>query len=323
MHDHSAPFLSALGFNRSDAPTASNTPAVYCLDHLAVLTLSGQDASALLQGQSTCNVSDASENLSILGSFCSVKGRVISTFLLVKQGDEFQLILPADLAESICKRLKMYVLRADVKIQITPQEIGLFGFTDNRVAPYLPANDYQTTVFNDTAAIVKLPSTEMPRFIFIGSLNRAEELFEQIGTTTDRDFCPSLAWKFLDTLAGLPHITPATRETWIPQSINLDTLGAISFKKGCYTGQEIIARTHYKGKAKASMHHATLSGNIAISPGLKLFNVDSDNDQSIGEVVNALQIDATWHLLVSVKNKQKDADHIFIEGHQSAFISWQ
>ena len=322
MHDHSSPFLSTLGFNRSAPPTSSISPAVYCLDHLAVLTLSGQDASALLQGQSTCNVSDASDNLSLLGSFCSVKGRVISTFLLVKQGDEFQLILPADLAESICKRLKIYVLRADVKIQITPQEIGLFGFTDNRVAPYLPANDYQTTVFNDNAAIVKLPSTATLRFIFIGSLDRAQALFEQIGTT-DRNFYPSLAWKFLDTLAGLPNITPATRETWIPQSINLDTLGAISFKKGCYTGQEIIARTHYKGKAKASMHHATLNANVAITPGLKLFKVDSDNDQSIGEVVNALQIDATWHLLVSVKNEQKNADHIFIEGHKSDFISWQ
>ncbi len=321
MHDHSTPFLSALGFNRSDSAISSITPAVYCLDHLAVLTLSGQDASTLLQGQSTCNVSDASEKLSLLGSFCSVKGRVISTFLLLKQRDEFQLILPADLAESISKRLKMYVLRADVKIQISPEKIGLFGFTDNRVTPYLPANDYQTMVFNDNAAIVKLPSTATPRFIFIGSLDSAQALFEQMGTT-DCDFFPALAWAFLDTLAGLPHITPATRETWIPQSINLDTLGAISFKKGCYTGQEIIARTHYKGKTKASMHHVTLTSNAAITPGLKLFSLDSDSNQSIGEVVNALQTESTWQLLVSVKNKQINAENIFIEGHESDFISW-
>ncbi len=322
MHVQSTPFLTALGFNCSESEISSTIPTVYCLDHLAVISLSGQDASSFLQGQSTCNLADASEELSLPGSFCSVKGRVISTFLLLKQQDQFQLILPADLAESISKRLRMYILRADVEIQIAPKEIGLFGFSDNQGAPYLPTDDYQTTVFNDNASIVKLPSTETPRFIFTGPLNSAQKLFQEVGTTK-REFYPTPAWKMLDTFAGLPYITPATSETWIPQSINLDTLGAISFKKGCYTGQEIIARTHYKGKAKASMHHVTLTSSATITPGLKLFSLNSDNNQSIGEVVNALQTESTWHLLVSVKNQQIKANNIFLEGYESDFISWQ
>lgn len=322
MHDQSTPFLTALGFNRSASEISSISPTVYCLDHLVVLSLSGPDASSFLQGQSTCNLADASEEHSLPGSFCSVKGRVISTFLLLKKQDQFQLILPADLAESISKRLSMYILHADVKIQITPEEIGLFGFSDNQGAPYLPTNDYQTTVFNNNASIVKLPSTEIPRFIFTGSVNSAQKLLQKVGTTK-QEFSPAPAWRLLDTFAGLPHISPATSETWIPQSINLDTLGAISFKKGCYTGQEIIARTHYKGKAKASMHHVTLTSNATITPGLKLFSLNSDNNQSIGEVVNALQTESTWHLLVSVKNQQIKAKNIFIEGYESDFISWQ
>ncbi|HIN67755.1 MAG TPA: folate-binding protein [Methylococcales bacterium] len=326
MQEHSSRFLSALGFNPSATQDPSapflNQPRLYCLDHLTVLTLSGQDASTLLQGQSTCNVTDATDQLSLLGSFCSVKGRVISTFLLLKKHDEFQLILPADLAESISKRLKMYVLRADVKIHINQEETGLFGLTDHSTAPHLPVNDYQTSPFNDNAAIVKLPSAATPRFIFIGSRESARTLFKQMGTT-HRDFSPALAWKFLDTTAGIPTITPATSETWIPQSINLDTLGAISFKKGCYTGQEIIARTHYKGKAKASMHQVNLPTNATITPGLKLFNLDSDSNQSIGEVVNALQTESVWQLLVSIKNEQINAKKIFIEGNELDFISWQ
>ncbi len=274
--------------------------SLYALSQLAVLTISGNDAGKLLQGQITCNINDITEESGSLGALCNPKGRAIATFLLVKKGADFLMVLPRELLEPIKKRLQMYVLRAQVTLTDSSDTLCLIGVRDPSTAP---AEALSCRQLAPTISV-----NFFQRTLLITEPEQAIALWQSYLT---QGFTPAHVehWHYLDIVAGMPWLTLATSEQFIPQMLNLDQLGGISFNKGCYTGQEIIARTHYLGKAKRALFLAECNTATAPAPYDLIVNDTSETAPTVGHVLAAQQHSPTHCTLLVVLQLSDDAPH--------------
>jgi folate-binding protein YgfZ len=264
------------------AESQPDQPHIYPIANFGVLAASGKDAAKLLQGQATCDVFEVTENQARIGAFCNPKGRAIATFLLAKQGDDYLLVLPLELLEPVKTRLQKYVLRSDVKFTDRSDELCLIGISAAEAAaePLFAARHEQNAV---SIAMGGSPA----RQLLIAEAEQAISLWS--GRVTTQGYVPGSSedWRYLDLIAGIPWLTPATSEEYIPQMLNLDKLGGISFTKGCYTGQEIVARTHYLGKAKREMFLAEADTSSVPEPNAPVIDNPSGADTIVGKVLSA------------------------------------
>ncbi len=267
---------------------AARDGAVLCdLAPLALLAVTGADVVAFLQGQLTNDVETLPIGASHFSAWCSPKGRVLANFLVRRAGaDAFELLLPASLAESTRKRLGMFVLRsqltiADVSDTTVRLGVGGPGAADGLAAAFgaVPALHRSTTIGGGT--LVALPGG---RFIAFVEPEHAGSLWERLSAQGMRA-AGFACWQWLTVRAGVPVITPPTQGQFIPQMLNLDALDGISFRKGCYTGQEIVARTQYLGRLKERLVLAHADGPPP-SAGERVF-ATAFGDQPCGTVVNA------------------------------------
>ena len=217
------------------------------LPHLAILDITGEDAQTFLQNQVPSDIRLLNPERAQISGWCTAKGRLLTTFVLWPIKDGYRLVLASDVRDSIAKRLRMYVLR--LKVQVTVVDEPVYGLLDVPAATptefdglMLPATDWQVSC-NDRITIVRLDSE---RCLLIGRIN--------LDTVSAATSTASAAWYRADITHGFPLVTLATSEHYVPQMINLDKLGGVSFKKGCYPGQEIVARTHYLGKIKRHLY---------------------------------------------------------------------
>ncbi len=260
---------------------------VYPIPHLAVLTIKGNDASKFLQGQITCNINDLTENKSSLGAICNSKGRAITVFLLVKNGDSYLMVLPKELLTDVKSKLQKYVLRADVILTDSSDDLILIGQDHEELRP---EPDFATSHQENIAINFQ------NRSLIIADADKAQAYWEQ---QLKQGYQPqdSAEWRYLDLLSGIPWLSIETSEEFIPQMLNLDKLGAISFNKGCYTGQEIVARTHYLGQTKREMFLAECLCSEA--PKANLSIVNDEAELSVGKVLSAqMRHDACKMLVV-------------------------
>lgn len=248
------------------------------LSHLGLIHISGNDAEIFLQGQLTCDIKKLTEKLSSPAAYCSPKGRAIASFEVVKRGNnDFLLTLSIELVEKVIKRLKMFVMRSDVSIEDATTRYSILGLTskgnENIKLPCklkLPTEEENSSASESSVAI--RVSKNPTRFMILSADNKEE----QNSLTYD----PS-HWILQDIKSGLPLITLATSEEHIPQMFNLDLLGGISFKKGCYSGQEIIARMHYLGKLKQRTFLAVTQSETVPKPNTPIF----DGEKKVGSVL--------------------------------------
>ncbi len=258
-----------------------NGKTIYPVPHLAVLTVSGKDAAKLLQGQLTCNVNDLTETNSSLGAFCNPKGRAITTFLLVKTSDAFLMLLPSELLEPVRKRLQMYVLRSDVTLTDSSDKLCLIGLCQpaGQAGPLFGTTQQEIITINLSAT--------QSRCLVIAEADKAIALWSE--RVDNQNFQPenSDQWRYLDILSGLPWLTTETSEEFIPQMLNLDQWGGISYNKGCYTGQEIVARTHYLGKTKRALFLAECDTPFIPAPNSAIIDDSTGTEQTIGKVLLA------------------------------------
>ncbi len=257
------------------------------LSDLGLIHFSGDDAQSFLQSQLTCDVADLAAHRSVYSSYCTPKGRMLAAFLLWRAGPDFFMQLPASLREAIQKQLSKYILRAKVKASDTSAAYACFGISGDG------ARDLLNEVFGDApaavhevrrapdATLLKLP---VERYEVVVAATRADEVREGL----QRHAAPASAqdWNWLDIRAGIPVITPATQGEFVPQMVNLDLIGGLSFTKGCFPGQEIVARMHYRGQLKQRMYLAHIPSEISPQPGDKLYAADF-GEQSCGMIVNA------------------------------------
>jgi hypothetical protein len=260
------------------------------LSHLAVLRTEGADAQNFLQGQLSNDIRLVSGARAQLSAYCNAKGRMFAIFLIFQRPDgAYYLQLPAAIAESTLKRLRMFILRAKVKLEFAGTEFGCIGLSGPNAEALLknalgtaPVNAYDCAT-SGNVTVIRLPGPQ-PRF----ALHAPQENLVSLWKTLSAEASPTGAgpWSWLDIAAGVPSIQPGTVEEFVPQMANLELVGGVSFTKGCYPGQEIVARMHYLGRLKQRMFRAHVDDTPLPQPGTPVFAPDLP-DQSAGSVLDA------------------------------------
>ena len=282
------------------------TPTLIPLPHLVALELIGPDAEAFLQAQVPSDIRLLNPTRAQISGWCTAKGRLLTTFVLWPVTGGYRLILAADVADAIAKRLKMYVLR--LKVQISRLENPVFGLLNPPVtlgALTLPTEPWQVCATDDVTAI----RLDASRMLLTGSVAALSAL-EPLAAAGQRD-----DWLRADIEQGFPLVTQATSEHYVPQMVNLDKLGGVSFKKGCYPGQEIVARTHYLGKIKRHLYRVQATQALPVGAEVRS---DVLNGQSCGSLLSAAPMpDDTWQALaVLQEDAAKGAIYLDLDGQR-------
>ena len=266
---------------------AARDAAVMCdLAPLAAMQVAGPDAAAFLQGQLTSDVAALAVGTAQYSAWCSPKGRMLANFILLQTAaTTFELLLPASMIAAVRKRLTMFVLRSKLTIEDTSGKSVRIGVGGPTAAGALraasidaPARFQLGTL--DGGLIVAVPGG---RYIALMQPALAEQLWDRVSSAARPSGFP--VWQWLTIRAGVPIITAATTDRLVPQMANWDALDGVSFRKGCYTGQEIVARTQYLGRLKERTFLAHVEGSPP-GPGAKLYSA-AFGDQSCGTVLNA------------------------------------
>ena len=271
------------------------------LTQLGLIRVGGIDAGDFLNGQLSNDLRLLDARYSQLSAYCNPQGRALAVLRVFRRGGDFWLQLPAELAEGIVKRLRMFVLRAkvtlDIEADLTP--LGLIGpdaagILETASLPVPQAVDRVAT--QNEITVLSIPGIR-PRFEILGPTAAAKSLWRALAVPA-LSVGPS-AWIWHDIQAGLPSVSPPTSAVFVPQMLNLDVLGGINFKKGCYTGQEIIARMRYLGRLKQRMYRAQVHVERAPSPGEPIYSTASP-EQSVGSIVQATAAPDSGYDLLAV-----------------------
>ncbi|QQZ43471.1 folate-binding protein YgfZ [Pseudomonas sp. SK3(2021)] len=269
--------------------------AFFCsLSHEGVLAVRGPDASKFLQGQLTCNLNYLSDSQSSLGARCTQKGRMQSSFRILLEGDGCLLAMATELLEPQLADLKKYAVFSKARLSDESALWVRFGLgnADAALAGLgleLPAEDGAVARNGGLIAI----RVSADRAELWAPADKAEGLREKLAAQLPEGNLNQ--WLLGQIRAGIGQVMPATRELFIPQMLNLQAIGGVSFKKGCYTGQEIVARMQYLGKLKRRLYRLALKAEELPEPGTPLFS--PTHGSSIGEVVIAARAEQNIELL--------------------------
>lgn len=272
-------------------PTLLERNTITPLPLWSFLQVAGPDSAKFLQGQLTCDIADATSSHAVPAAHCTPKGRMRSSFLVAqREHDNYWLRVRSDIGTDASTALGKYIVFSKAKITPQPQLLAL-GLNGPAAAAAIAAFAGQTptglnAVIQTAGGLIvqRHPVQEGgdgQRFEAWLPLDEAETLWRECG-----DFLPvsSTFWRWLEIRAGFASVTASTVESFIPQMLNYDQIGGISFTKGCYTGQEIVARTHYRGQIKRRLQRAEVAAPAA-APGTSLTDA---NGRAIGEIVEAV-----------------------------------
>ena len=268
--------------------SAAQDGTVLCdLSQFGTLKVAGEDTQSFLQNMLSSDVREVSEQHAQYSSLNSPKGRMLATFLIWRTGPDYFLQLPRSLCAAIQKRLSMFVLRSKVKITDMSEQQVCIGLAGEGMAALLQQQlgsipqDAMAVGQHDNACVIRIGAQ---RFQVNTTSQHAPALWQSLGAAARK--AGSNCWDWLNIREGIPVITPATQEQFVPQMANLELIGGVNFKKGCYPGQEIVARTQYLGKLKRRMYLAHIESADIPQAGSELFSADME-DQPSGMVVNA------------------------------------
>jgi folate-binding protein YgfZ len=273
----------------AEALVAARDAAVVCeLTQTCVLAIAGADAEAFLHGQLSCDVKGLPAGACRYASFNSPKGRMLANFPLWRDPADaqgFRVLLPSDIAQPVAKRLSMYVLRSKVTLSDISAETARFGVGGPDGAGALESALGVTPAPFEarTAGSVTILGLPGPRFVLVVAAQGADAT--RAALVARAKAAPYDVWQWLTIRAGVPIVTAATQDAFVAQTANWDVLGGVDFQKGCYTGQEIIARTQFLGRLKerAFLFHVDRTG---VRPGERIFS-EAFPGQPCGTVVNA------------------------------------
>jgi len=255
------------------------------LTHLEQIEVSGEDAKSFLHSQFTSDINHLPESQAQHSGWCSDKGRLQASFLVWRDGDNYRLLLAGDLREATQKRLQMFVLRSKVKLTALGDAMIQLGIAGPQATEALadaslpcPAEPMAISV-RDGITVIRL---ETDRFIVAAPLSAMARLWQQLSVKARPAGVP--VWRWLDVEAAFPLVTLATKEEFVPQMADFDKIGGVSFHKGCYPGQEVVARTQYLGKVKR--HLFRVHSQQALKAGDPLYSPENP-DQACGTVMSA------------------------------------
>ncbi len=279
--------------------------AFFCtLSHEGVLAVRGADAGKFLQGQLTCNINYLSDTRASLGARCTQKGRMQSSFRILLEGDGVVMAMASELLEPQLADLKKYAVFSKSKLTDESAAWVRFGLAHGDAALTslglaLPA-ETDSVVRNESLIAIRVSPDRAELWV---PAAQAQNVQSQLSTTLPESGLNQ--WLLGQIRAGIGQVMPSTRELFIPQMLNLQAVGGVSFKKGCYTGQEIVARMQYLGKLKRRLYRLRLDAAELPEPATQLFA--PSHNSSIGEVVLAANAEGNIELLAVLQAEAAEA----------------
>jgi tRNA-modifying protein YgfZ len=274
-----------MGGDDNDCMTTTSLQGAVRLADLGVVRAAGADAAAFLHSQLTNDILALDSTQARLAGHCSAKGRLLSSFVVWRRGvDELLLACSADLLGPALKKLSMFVLRARCKLTDASNEVALYGLAGNAATAWLgdaaPRAAWQRSDVG-RAQVIRLPDgAGQARYLWAAPPDEAAPSLPAL---------PHAAWEWLEVHSGVPRIVSATVEKFVPQMVNFEVVGGVNFQKGCYPGQEVVARSQYRGtvKRRAMLFRLDAPG----APGQEVYAME-DPLQPAGMIVNAASLDA-------------------------------
>lgn len=277
------------------------------MDSYGLLKITGPQAKRLLQGQLTCDVEKLTHLSSCMGALCQSNGRIISLFYLFQFANDYYLLLPHNMIAITLSALKKYAAFYKVELNEASNDFILLGYQGE----YFRSND---------EAIISIPmAPHHSQQIIVGRYTEMQSLLNDL--TQHASFLSSNAWRSRMIDANIPMIYPQTSGKLLPHEINLQQLNALSFEKGCYTGQEIIARMHYLGKLKNHLYCTRISYQTTLLPGTLIYAKINENTKVSGMIVDACHDQESQQSVLIVTDKENAKNnHLFVEQDKNFFI---
>ena len=273
------------------AAQAPGLDGIAPLPHLGVIRVQGEDAAKFLQGQLTNDFSLLGLSEARLAAFCSAKGRMQASFIGFKRAhDDILLVCSADLLPATLKRLSMFVLRAKARLSDATADFQLLGLASHAVPAALGAAPWSRLDIEGAQVIRLYPGAGVARALWIAPSGTALPAGAAVGAQH---------WRWLDVMSAVATLSLPVVEAFVPQMINFESVGGVNFKKGCYPGQEVVARSQFRGTLKRRAGLAQCPA--AMAPGQDVFS-GSDPSQPCGTVVEAApHPEAGWTAIVSLQ----------------------
>ena len=289
----------------------AHTGDLFCdLSHFGIIAAYGEDTAAFLQAQFTNDINQVDEAHSQLSALCSPKGRMLCNFRIFRREQTYYLVLPYELLEAALSRLRMFVLRSKVTLEDASDALIGIGASGNKIEEHLgdivgrlPENIDESIEYKDYT-IIRVAGV-VPRFEIYGLLEAMKKLWQAL----DVHATPVGAnvWELLNIQAGIPVITAGTIDAYVPQMANMHLINGVSFTKGCYPGQEIVARMHYLGKLKRRMYRIGFTAHDRPKAGSALVTESSTESQDIGSILSAQQTpDGNYEALAVIQVKDAE-----------------
>lgn len=311
------------------------------LNHLDVVEVRGSDAEKFLHGQLCNDVENLTNNTLQLNGYCDPKGRLIGLFYLIKLSDNYLIVIDQSISSSVIKRLQMFVLMAQVEFE--PSQLKCIGFVHNRPkkTPDLigQASLSPCSVSTDkNGLILAMLEGDPTRVIIIGDSLKVGSAWDSL--STDCLNCNDSVWHLLNVQLGQPSLVEKTQGTFVPQMMNLDLVNGLSFNKGCYPGQEVVARMHHLGKLKRRMYgvHIHCEEQPLAGDGIYSPQTDSASTQghaaprghvapqahteSVGKIVSAVKVgDSEYEALAVMQIKHKEDTDLYLDDGNDTYLS--
>ena len=310
------------GFEPFEGPYYSDKETYLCdLSMLGVIKAVGEDAQTFLHGQFTNDLNQVDNTSSQISGYCNAKGRLLSIFRVLKHNESYLMLLRKDVLERTLAKLNMFKLMAKVDLTDATDEYVVFGLVGNNTEPVLNKNNIK---FPDTDGNCSYTNEyivtriDERRALIIADPKKAIELwnlFENDAVTRNYNI-----WKLFDIRNGIAEVTNETFEAFIPQMLNLELIDGVNFQKGCYPGQEIVARTHYLGKPNRRMYKASILAEENFTPGTNIYS-QTDGDQAVGKVVSNVRftrdnVDA----LIVLRTEKENDESLYIKTLNKSYI---
>ncbi|WP_226809562.1 YgfZ/GcvT domain-containing protein [Candidatus Vallotia lariciata] len=290
-------FHESLGSSNCNARHASHAftalhaerGAHMILDQFGVIDVHGDDAERFLHSQLTNNIQTLKEGSVRLAGFCSPNGRLLATLLVWRVGNTMRMLASADLIESLQKRLSMFVLRLKARLINATNNLIIVGFAGDvsaslsRCFKLLPNRVYSMVSVFSEQLIRVTDADKLSRFLWIGPNSEIKAKLSALDSIHRSQQADPILWDWLDIRAGVPRVSAATSNKFVPQMINFELIGGVDFRKGCYPGQEVIARSQYRGTIK---RRTVLAHTAHAYTGAEVFHSESLS-QPCGIVVNS------------------------------------
>jgi len=306
-------------------PQPCDGPILAPLGDYRLLTIKGEDAIKFLQGQCTCDFTGLEQGLWLLGAHCNAQGRMHSSFYAAKLSDDtIGLRIHKTLAESALNALLKYSVFSKVKIEI--QAAWMIGFHLSEDAQHLPG----TSIARPQIGQVSHPTDDSCLLQLDGNCSELwlthSETFQQLWPKVSSNITvsPNEYWQLQNIIQGRAEVQDCSAEQLLPQELNYQLIDGVSFSKGCYTGQEIIARMHYKATLKKHLYRCQYS--LTDDPTLAKYGTnirDSDSAKKLGSVIHCVQASAnTAQMLVLVNDEAVTQNNAVLELQSQVKLSW-